>query len=126
MERILRFAATAAVSAAVAAAGLGLGAGVAQAQQGQTWCPGQALPESMIRWDMTVCHTWYFVGMGTGNVEMVGLQGEHIDSWISADIPPTGVRPSGSASTAAAGYAVLQPARVAVHRPADLRRDRRR
>ncbi len=88
MERILRFAATAAVSAAVAAAGLALGAGVAQAQQGQTWCPGQALPESMIRWDMTVCHTWYFVGMGTGNVEMVGLQGEHIDSWISADIPP--------------------------------------
>ena len=90
MNRLSRLATTVVVSGAVAAAGLALGPGMAAATPatGTTWCPGQALPESMIRWDMSVCHTWYFVPIGTGNVQMVGLDGSEVGSWMSADIPP--------------------------------------
>jgi hypothetical protein len=35
---------------------------------------------------MTVCHTYYVVPAGTGNVTMVDLQGNPIDSFVSADI----------------------------------------
>ncbi|UMB69721.1 hypothetical protein [Mycobacterium paraterrae] len=61
----------------VAAAGLGLGAGVAHANGGPfTWCPGQSMDEpsgpnragTQYVWDMHVCHTWYRVSDGWGNV----------------------------------------------------------
>jgi hypothetical protein len=37
------------------------------------WCPGQSMewptgPWGQVTWDMTVCHTWYAVGYGQGNV----------------------------------------------------------
>ncbi|BAX90437.1 hypothetical protein MSG_00271 [Mycobacterium shigaense] len=33
------------------------------------WCPGQPLPMPDVRWDMNVCHHWYWVAVGgTGNV----------------------------------------------------------
>ncbi|TRW81534.1 hypothetical protein FK535_16765 [Mycolicibacterium sp. 018/SC-01/001] len=80
------------VAAAGAIAGaLTAGTGAAQAQpftpQARSWCPGQALPEPGMRWDMNVCHTWYIVPFGKGNVTMVALNGEHLDSWIYADGP---------------------------------------
>src|SRR5262249_39063518 len=93
MKRVGRFATTLAISGALAASGLGLGVAAAQPNTspyqavGTQWCPGQALPFSEIRWDMSVGHTWYIVGMGTGNVKMVDLQEQPFDSWISADIP---------------------------------------
>lgn len=90
LERII---AKALLSGGVAVAGLGLAAGIAQAQpapaplnpawpgcpsdhpQGPCkWCPGQALPPTgnhvtnPVRWDNNVCHTYYYVNFGTGNV----------------------------------------------------------
>ncbi|MFG1929244.1 hypothetical protein ACGFK1_01115 [Mycobacterium sp. NPDC048908] len=84
MKRTARLASTVVAAGGVAAAGLTLGGGVAQAD---TWCPGQALPFPMIRWDMNLCHTWYAVPSGQGNVKMVALSGDPIDSWILADAP---------------------------------------
>ncbi|HEV7419759.1 MAG TPA: hypothetical protein VGO30_07930 [Mycobacterium sp.] len=91
MSRISRFATTVAISGGLALAGLGLAAGTAQADpfaaQPHSWCPGQALPFNNIQWDMGVCHTWYTVPFGQGNVRMVDLHGNPLDSFISADLP---------------------------------------
>jgi hypothetical protein len=88
---------TASVVAAAAAA-LTIGAGAAQAgpitAQPTSWCPGQALPFPMIQWNMGVCHTWYAVPSGQGNVKMVALNGDPIDSWIFADGPAPVLRPA--------------------------------
>ena len=77
-------------AAAVVAAGAaiaGLGAGVAHADTftppAHSWCPGQALPFSNIQWDMSVCHNWYIVPSGQGNVRMVDLQGNPLSSFIA-------------------------------------------
>jgi hypothetical protein len=82
----------AAALAAGAVAGMTVGTGAAQANPNQavgySWCPDQKYPPfPHIRWDMTVCHVYYIVPSGTGNVTMVDLQGKPIDSFVSADIP---------------------------------------
>jgi hypothetical protein len=86
-----KFIAGSLLSGSVAIAGLGLGTGTALAApfaaQPNDWCPGEALPFNNIQWDMGVCHTWYTVPFGQGNVRMVDLQGNPLDSFISADIP---------------------------------------
>ena len=91
MSRISRFATTVVISGGLALAGLGFAAGTAQADpfaaQPHSWCPGQALPFNNIQWGMGVCHTWYTVPFGQGNVRMVDVQGNSLDSFISADIP---------------------------------------
>lgn len=91
MKKVTRLAATALAAGAVAAAGLALDTATAQADpftaQPNSWCPGQALPFSNIQWDMSVCHTWYTVPFGKGNVRMVDLQGNPLDSFIFADGP---------------------------------------
>ena len=61
----------------------GVGAGTAQACNGawgacgygpNRWCPGNSLyfdqggPYQGVQWDMSVCHTWYRVAQGAGNV----------------------------------------------------------
>lgn len=56
------------------------------AAQPHSWCPGQALPFRGTQWDMGVCHTWYEVPFGQGNVRMVNLQGNPVSSFVSADI----------------------------------------
>jgi len=86
------FATAAVVSGAVAVAGFALSPGTSQADSNQavgySWCPNQKVPPfPQIRWDMTVCHTYYVVPAGTGNVKMVDLRGNSIDSFVSADIP---------------------------------------
>ena len=68
------------------AAGLGFSSGVANATAGPfTWCPGQSmnkpsgpndpatpmLSDITYSWDMNVCHTWYKVDYGYGNVPKV-------------------------------------------------------
>jgi hypothetical protein len=62
------------------AVALGIGAtltaGTAQADGGQ-WCPGHPLPDSAIKWDMTVCHNWYRVQWGQGNVSQSVWEGEN-------------------------------------------------
>ncbi|WP_231639840.1 hypothetical protein [Mycobacterium sp. Marseille-P9652] len=59
------------LSGALGVTVLGLAAGTARATGGPfQWCPGQPLPRqtSPIVWDMNVCHTWYAVAYGEGNV----------------------------------------------------------
>jgi hypothetical protein len=63
------------LSGAVAMAGFGLAAGTAQAdnQGPYRWCPGQSMsapagPGLTVVWNMNVCHTWYRVDYGKGNV----------------------------------------------------------
>jgi hypothetical protein len=92
VKRLSRMAATAVVSGAVAT-GLMLGAGAASAQGPNSptpnfWCPGQGIPFNGMQWDEGVCHTWYIVPAGTGNVTMLDLQGNPLDSWVLADAPP--------------------------------------
>jgi len=91
MNRISRLAAAAVAAGAVATAALATGAIPAHADpfaaQPHSWCPGEALPFSNIQWDMGVCHTWYIVPFGKGNVRMVDLQGDPLDSFIYADGP---------------------------------------
>ncbi len=74
-------------SSIVAAAGLALTPGIARATDGPyTWCPGQSMdwPTGPNRygkaytWDMNVCHTFYNVSYGYGNVE-----------WGNSDVAPT-------------------------------------
>ena len=71
---------------------LGLGAGTAQAVGGPYhWCPGQPLwnpyyPAGRdLAWDMTVCHTWYYVYYHQGNVPY--RDGTPSDVW-DGDNPP--------------------------------------
>ncbi|RDH79588.1 hypothetical protein DVS77_05040 [Mycolicibacterium moriokaense] len=87
MNPFARVTLTVAAAGAVAAAGLVLDTAAAQADpfpaQPHSWCPGQALPFSNIQWDMNTCHTWYIVPFGQGNVRMVDLQGNALDSFIA-------------------------------------------
>src|ERR1700730_14497607 len=83
------------LSGGVALTVFGLAAGPAQADPGDPfsaqphgWCPGQGLPFPGIQWDMGVCHTWYMVPVGQGNVRMATPAGNPVNSFISADIPP--------------------------------------
>ena len=54
-----------------------------------SWCPGQALPFQNIVWDMGVCHTWYIVPSGQGNVRMNDLHGNPLSSFIADGPAPT-------------------------------------
>ncbi len=76
------------LSGGVALAGVVLVPGTAQATGGPfTWCPGQSMdwptgpnmPHAVAQdyvWDMSVCHTWYRVPDGWGNVSRVALNGQ--------------------------------------------------
>lgn len=63
-------------SVSLAAAGLSLATGTAAADPAgaHTWCPGMSMASppgpgaSPGAWDMNVCHTWYRVDPGMGNV----------------------------------------------------------
>ncbi|AGZ53881.1 hypothetical protein PJK45_04465 [Mycobacterium kansasii] len=99
------------LSGGLAMAGLGLAVVTAQAQPGpvplypgplhtddsdwgppKRWCPGDPLPETGNRvtdpfrgWDMSVCHTYYYLWPGMGNVSNM--------IWDGDDPPP---KPPGS------------------------------
>ncbi len=67
---------------------------------------------------MGVCHTWYIVPMGQGNVRFGGTTN---GSFVAADVPAAGFRPSAATSAVTAAPApVLHPARRLDHHPADL------
>lgn len=90
---IVGLAATALVSGGL---GLAVGGGIAQAQPGpfaaddggwgpsQHWCPGEQ-PEPRtgnhitdpLNWDWNVCHTYYFLWPGMGNVSSMIWDGEN-------------------------------------------------
>ncbi len=121
MSRLSRLATLNVACGVLAAAGLTLGAQAAQANPNQqppnNWCPGQALPFHNIQWDMNVCHTWYYVPPGTGNVRMVDVAGNPLGSFISADIaapvyapaPPPAPLPPGTPFCSPRGSLIIIP-----------------
>jgi hypothetical protein len=77
------------LAGSLAITGAGLATGIAQADpfspQPHSWCPGQGVPYRGIGWDMGVCHTWYIVPVGQGNVPFGGTTN---GSFVLADVPP--------------------------------------
>ena len=76
------------LAGSLAVIGAGVVTGTAQAEpfspQPHSWCPGQGLPYRGIEWDMGVCHTWYIVPMGQGNVRFGGTTNGSV---VAADVP---------------------------------------
>jgi hypothetical protein len=98
MNRISRIAAIVTASGSLTLAGIGLSTDAAQADPYNgpiwTWCPGQALPARGIQWDMAVCHHYFMVPLGTGNVPMVDYWGKPTQSEFSADVAPPDLTPA--------------------------------
>ena len=91
MKPIARLLTTAVICGSLGLVGLGLSAGTAHAVEPYQWCPGQdragthgALdtPDG-VNWDWNVCHTYYVVPYGHGNVS----------AYIWADSPPPPMPP---------------------------------
>jgi hypothetical protein len=78
----------AALLAGAIVTGTGLATGIAQADpfspQAHSWCPGQGLPFRGLEWNMGVCHVWYTVPVGQGNVRFAGSTN---GSFVLADVP---------------------------------------
>ncbi|WIM89652.1 hypothetical protein PT015_09600 [Candidatus Mycobacterium wuenschmannii] len=79
----------------LATAGLG-GSGVAQAHQPHHWCPGDPMtypagPGPAYNWDMNICHTWYWVTNGKGNVP---YKGSLPSTLFDGEVPPPDSQPS--------------------------------
>jgi hypothetical protein len=101
---ILGLAATVLVSGGLGLAALGPGAGTADALPNgpYTWCPGQprnthmppggnpgpAPPGPSVGWDWSVCHTFWVVSWGQGNVD-----GPDRSIWDGDNPPPPLPRP---------------------------------
>jgi hypothetical protein len=88
------------VSGGLGLAGLGLAAGTAQADNlgPFQWCPGQSMdkptgPGHDIAWDWSVCHTWYTVDYGKGNVSHSYDIGGPSSYWDGDDPPPSDRHP---------------------------------
>jgi hypothetical protein len=82
----------------LASGGLALTSGTAQAQAPHHWCPGEPMqydprvtdhtgPGTAFNWDMYICHTWYWVKGGQGNVPFKGrLSSSNV--WDGETPPP--------------------------------------
>ncbi|HEX2398446.1 MAG TPA: hypothetical protein VHJ79_00345 [Mycobacterium sp.] len=88
-------------TAALVSSGFGLAAGTAQADNAgpYQWCPGQDMvfspqtgstgPGRDKIWDMNVCHTWYFVDYGKGNVPSKYPPPPESNVWDGDNPPPS-------------------------------------
>jgi hypothetical protein len=90
-------------AAALVSGGFGLTAGTAHAdnQGPYQWCPGQDMAfspqtgstgpgrvyEGM--WDMNICHTWYYVDYGKGNVQSQLPPPPESNVWDGPNPPPS-------------------------------------
>ena len=95
-----RMVAAALLSSVGAVAALGFEAGTALADPDPNygphqWCPGQPMtwpnyPATTFSWDANICHTWYNVGYGLGNVPVAG--GGPSTIWDGDNPPPNDAR----------------------------------
>jgi hypothetical protein len=87
------------LSGGIAVAALWAASGTSQAQSPHRWCPGDPMqfeptpqaaehtgPGANFNWNMAVCHTWFWVKSGQGNVPYQG-QLAHSNVW-DGDAPP--------------------------------------
>jgi hypothetical protein len=85
------------VTGGIAIAGIGLAAGTAEAQAPYHWCPGESMvfdprvrdhtgPGPAFNWDMNICHTWYWVKGGQGNIPYKGSL-KSSNAW-DGEVPP--------------------------------------
>jgi len=82
----------------IAVGGLGL-AGTAEAHKPHNWCPGQPMnyptgPGPGYSWDMNICHTWFWVRNGKGNVPYNGRVPSTL--WDGEVPPPDSDPPCGT------------------------------
>jgi hypothetical protein len=94
MNQISRFATTVLVAGGLTMAAAGLAAGTAQAEPGGWpgcdtpsgpchWCPGDEAPHTgnhitdPVVWDWNVCHTYWYVYPGQGNVANLIWDGDN-------------------------------------------------
>jgi hypothetical protein len=83
------------LTAGVAATSVGLGAGIASANNEGPflWCPGQPMsypgPGNEYVWDMGICHTWYRVDYGKGNVAKNIPPPPESNVWDGDNPPPS-------------------------------------
>ncbi|MDT5009492.1 MAG: hypothetical protein QOH57_1109 [Mycobacterium sp.] len=106
---IVWLATTALVSGGMALAGVGAGTANATCPPGAVvngmcygpnhWCPGDSLysskggPNRDVNWDMNVCHTWYWVAEGAGNVSPVVWDGDNPPPPPGPPVPGPGAPP---------------------------------
>jgi hypothetical protein len=88
-------------TAALVSSGFGLAVGIAQADNSgpYQWCPGQDMqfspqtgstgPGRDKLWDMNICHTWYFVDYGKGNVPSKLPPPPESNVWDGLNPPPS-------------------------------------
>jgi len=77
----------------LACLGAGSGAALAIPSSPHHWCPGDSMnpptgPGADKVWDMSICHTWYFVKEGYGNVQT--RYGTVSGNVFDGDNPPPG------------------------------------
>jgi hypothetical protein len=83
------------LSGGIALSGFGLATGTAHADGPHHWCPGNPktmpyVPNDMLDWDWTVCHTWYPTNYGWGNVT---IKGRPTSIWDGDNPPPAATEP---------------------------------
>ena len=111
-----RIIAGALLTGAVVVAGLGLASGTAQAHNPHNWCPGDPMtyptgPGPASSWDMNICHTWFWVKNGKGNVPFNG----HLPSSLwDGDTPPPDSEPPAAQTCSPAGPVTVRGVRKIV------------
>jgi hypothetical protein len=80
---IVGLATTVLVSGGLTLTGMGEGTAEAQPRGPWRWCPGQGTPYGGAIWDNSVCHTFWIVAPGLGNVD-----GPSVHNVWDGDNPP--------------------------------------
>jgi hypothetical protein len=97
---IVGLATTALVSGGLGLAPLGPASGTAHAGTGvpHHWCPGDSdstAPTPNYNWDWHICHTYYWVKSGQGNVPYLGRLSDS-NLWDGDNPPPDSAPPCGT------------------------------
>jgi hypothetical protein len=92
-DTLKKAAAGALLSGCLGLAAVGLGTGTAHADGAHHWCPGDKktypyVVNDGMDWDWTVCHTWWPVNYGWGNMTIHGFPAS---VWDGDNPPPEAI-----------------------------------